>query len=207
MSRPSISELEAMYATLLRPSLGSEAAKTAKEMVEQAVQESKQEGTYDLPSDLGEMIVGDKPPSPSMRDIVSNVRSRLPLKRADGVTDNDIRWWWSLFDVDRKMLLKTDDFARTTLFLHVLEKNGHLGKEVAVAKAGVRVRKLHPIYGLPDDDDDYARRTGTGKEDRPLPYELKHRVNQYIERRARRDVEVYKEDIERSTSFNALVRK
>jgi len=41
----------------------------------------------------------------------------------------------------------------------------------------------------------------------PLPFELKDRINIYIEKRAKSDPEKYKKDIESSSTFNALVRK
>jgi hypothetical protein len=57
------------------------------------------------------------------------------------------------------------------------------------------------MYGDPADT---SHRSG---DDRPLPYELKDRINRYIEKRRLHDPEAYKQDIQISSSFNALVRK
>jgi len=63
------------------------------------------------------------------------------------------------------------------------------------------LRKHRAIFGNPDDITDI-----TGK-DRPLPYELKDRINIYIENKSQKEPEQFKKDIEKSSSFNALIRK
>jgi hypothetical protein len=64
-----------------------------------------------------------------------------------------------------------------------------------------KVEKSLPIYGDPDDT---SHKTG---DDRPLPDELKNRINIYIEKRVRDNPEKYKNEIEESSTFNALIRK
>jgi hypothetical protein len=49
--------------------------------------------------------------------------------------------------------------------------------------------------------------TYTKGDDRPLPCELKNRIDIYIEKRAQTDPEKYKKEIEQSSTFNALIRK
>lgn len=68
-------------------------------------------------------------------------------------------------------------------------------------EAGTKVRKFYPIYGDPQDT------THAIGDDRPLPYEIKERVNRYIERRSQADPDKCKKEIEDSTTFNALVRR
>ena len=63
------------------------------------------------------------------------------------------------------------------------------------------VCKFHPIYG---DSNDNSQSSG---DDRPLPFELKDRINIYIEKRAGKGSEEYKREMESSSSFNALIRK
>lgn len=67
-------------------------------------------------------------------------------------------------------------------------------------EAAVKVRKSYPMYGDPEDT------SNTSGEDRPLPYELKNRVNNYIEKKALSDPEGMKTQLEQSSSFNALAR-
>ena len=63
------------------------------------------------------------------------------------------------------------------------------------------------MYRYTDDTEESRQRMGLTDEDKPLPFELKDRVNKYIERRTREGAESYKRDINRSSSFNALVRQ
>ena len=98
-------------------------------------------------------------------------------------------------------MLKQDDAARMTLILHELENSTEPSKEKAFDTATIKVRKFHPIYGDPKDT------AHTKGEDRPLPYELKDRINIYIEKRAKESSGNYKAEIEKATTFNALVRK
>ena len=55
--------------------------------------------------------------------------------------------------------------------------------------------------GNPDDT------AHTTKDDRPLPYELKDRINIYVEKRRQSDPNKFRKEIEQSSTFNALVRK
>ena len=61
--------------------------------------------------------------------------------------------------------------------------------------------KFLPVYGEPHEMPEEA------EDDRPLPYELRHRVTRYAEQKAAADAEEYLKDIIDSSSFNALVRK
>lgn len=97
-------------------------------------------------------------------------------------------------DLERRLMLKDDDLSRMAAFMH------HVEQGTRTEEAAVEVKKFHPIYGDPND---------TGKssgDDRPLPYELKDRINRYIEMRVKQGADSYKADLEASSSFNALVR-
>ena len=94
------------------------------------------------------------------------------------------------------MMQHADFISRFTLFLKLREEDG-LNEE----EAAKRVGKSFPIFGDPDD---ITLSTG---EDRPLPYELKDRINIYVEKRSQTDPKQFKREIELSSSFNALVRK
>ncbi len=91
-------------------------------------------------------------------------------------------------------MIEDDNWSGFALFLKL--KEDCLNEE----EAGKRVKKSCPIFGDPDD----AHVTG---EDRPLPHELKDRINIYVEKRSQTDPEKLKKEIEGSSSFNALIRK
>jgi hypothetical protein len=114
---------------------------------------------------------------------------------SEGVREQDIEWWNNLSAQDKLSLLKQDEVTRMALYA----KERYEGK--SPEEAAATVRKAHPIYGNPKDT---SHTTG---DDRPLPIELKDRVNSYIMKRMRGDHKKYKRDIETSSSFNALVRK
>jgi len=180
----------------------AEAKKMAGDMLDQAIEESKKEGTYYLPQNLGDIILGDAgSDNPTIKKIAENIRQKLPKKKAEGVKDEDIRWWWNLNDIERRIMLQVDDNIRGGTFIFELKKSNESSKEKAAEKAARKVRKFHPFYGDPDDT------THTTGEDRPLPYELKDRINIYIEKRVGDNSEKYKNEVEQSSSFNALIRK
>jgi len=180
----------------------AEAKKMAGVMLDLAIEESKKEGTYYLPQNLGDIILGDAgSDNPTIKKIAESIRQKLPKKKAEGVKDEDIRWWWNLNDIERRIMLQVDDNIRGGTFIFELKKSNESSKEKAAEKAARKVRKFHPFYGDPDDT------THTTGEDRPLPYELKDRINIYIEKRVGDNSEKYKNEVEQSSSFNALIRK
>ena len=187
------------YASEMSITMGSshsEARQMAEEMLKQAVEESKKEGSYHLPQTLGDIILRTAGTDhPVTKKLAEAIRRNVPRKKAEGVRDEDIRWWWNLNDIERRMMVKVDDMSRMALFTHECE----IGK--TDAEAAAKVRKFHPVYGDPGDT------THTTGDDRPLPYELKERVNLYIEKHVKSHPEKYKTEIEKTSTFNALVRK
>lgn len=130
----------------------AEAPKMAGEMLDQAIEESKEEGTYYLPRNLGDIILGDAASdNQTIKSIAEGIRQTLPEKKAEGVKDDDVRWWWNLNDIERRMMLKTDDAARAALFMSELQKGNESSFEKAADKAAGRVRKFFPTYGDPDE--------------------------------------------------------
>jgi len=172
-----------------------DARKTAKNMLDQAIQESKKEGTYNLPVNSGNMFL-EKAKSGDKKAL-----QMLKKRRNEGVRDEDIRWWWNMNDIERRMMLKNDEISRLALFIEEIKNSATTTKELTNKKAANEVRKFHPIYGDPDNV------KHTKGDDRPLPAELKDRINIYIEKRFKNDPEKYKKDVESSSTFNTLIRK
>ena len=173
-----------MFQTMMGMSL-SHAKSTFSDMLKQAKEESLKEGTSKLPQNFGDIVLTN-----------GKFKSALAKIRNEGVRDEDIRWWWNMHDLERRMMLKVDDINKSALFIKLIEKDGLDEKEAAR-----RVRKSFPIFGDPDDT------THTFGEDRPLPYELKDRINFYIEKMSQTDPEKLKKEIEKSSTINALIRK
>lgn len=176
----------------------SEAKKLTEGMLDQAIEQSKKEGTYDFPQNLGDIILGEADTDNlTIKKVAEDIRQKLPRKKEEGVRDKDVRWWWNLNDVERRMMLAQDLAAKSTGMLAALEKGIATSPDEAIAI----VIKIHPEYGNPDDT------THSSGDDRPLPYELKDRVNIYIQKRAGKNSDEYKREMELSSSFNALIRK
>ena len=111
-----------------------------------------------------------------------------------------------MHDLEKRMMVKQDDNTRVAIYVDWLKKNvpkvGDLpegGQEKAFDDAALHVRKFCTMFGDPVDT------KYTSGDDRPLPYELKIRVNNYVQKR-RSDTNFLR-DIMESSTFNALVRK
>lgn len=183
-------QLEKEYILMLQQigMSSSQAVSTVHEMLDQAKKESRQEKMSDLPQKFGIFLLENE---------VTNdkIKKMLAKRRKEGVKDEDIRWWWNMHDLERRMMLKFDDISRLSLYKSLREEDGFNENEAAK-----EVKKWFPIYGDPDDT------THDIGDDRPLPEELKNRINIYIEKMYAIDPEKYKQKIINYSSFNALVR-
>lgn len=184
-------QLEALYVPMFQTMKGmtlTQAKSTFRDMIKKAKEESLKEGTSKFPQNFGDILLEKESTNP-------HFKSMLTKKRSEGVRDEDIRWWWNMHDLERRMMIEDDNWSGFALFLKLKEDG--LSEE----EAGKRVKKSRPIFGNPDDTS-----TSTG-EDRPLPFEFKDRMNIYIQKRSQTDIEKLKNEIAESSSFNALIRK
>jgi hypothetical protein len=161
---------------------------TFLKLLEQARHESSDLGTAKLPERYGNILLASESED-------ETIRSMLASRRKEGVRNEDIRWWWNMHDLERRMMLKVDEQRRTTQYLRY--RQAGLSKD----EAGAKVRTYYPTYGDPDD------LPVDSPEDTHLPPELKRRIDRYIERKLETDPEGLKEDMESSSTMNALLRK
>jgi len=184
-------ELEDIHVSLVQRKLGLpllEAKPLIRKMIKEAKEESRKEGTSKLPANFGEILLQKEAVDEETQTILSK-------RRAEGVKDDDIRWWWGLSDLERRMMSKVDDFFKGAMYIHYRRADGLDAEEAAT-----KVKKFYPLYGDPQDT------THTTGDDRPLPYEIKDRVNRDVERRSQTDSDKCQKEIEESTTFNAFVR-
>lgn len=120
-----------------------------------------------------------------------SLHAAFQKRRAEGVTDEDIRWWWNMSAFEQEMLLQQDENNRMILYSYLRRKG------MEPADAAKEVYKRHPKWGDP---------AGEKGDDRPLPCELKRRIVSYIERFYADRAELQKK-IAHVSSFNALIRK
>jgi len=102
-----------------------EIQKLTKRLLDQAIEESKKEGSYNLPSNFGSILLEeDKADNPYIEKIAETIRKNLPKKRAEGVRDEDIKWWWNMNDIERRMMLIFDDINSTYYVSYYMENEG-----------------------------------------------------------------------------------
>jgi polyhydroxyalkanoate synthesis regulator phasin len=184
-------QIEKLYIEMFHTKRGmsfSEARDTVRTMLEQAKKDSEKEGTANLPQNFGDILL-------EKEVIDEKIKSKLAKLRKEGVTDKDIKLWWNMHDLERRMQQQDDFVSQFALFLKLREEG------LDEKEAAKRVAKRFPIFGDPDDT------TLGSKDDSPIPYELKDRVNIYIQKRSMTDSEEFKKAIEYSTSVNSLIRK
>ena len=149
--------------------------------------ESKLEKTSNLPVNFGDIILSNSLNNDKAKAFVEDLRK-------EGVKDEDIKWWWNMHDLERRIIEKIDGNVKIVAFVN------NRNKGMSEGKAAESVRKLYPIYGDPKDI------SQTAGDDRPLPDELRNRVDVYIEKRSKVNPEKYKKEIEESTTFNSWLR-
>jgi polyhydroxyalkanoate synthesis regulator phasin len=183
--------LEEMYVPMFVAGRGmsqDEARNMVRYLIRQAKEDAEKEGTTKIPPNFGNMLIDSE-------DKYQEIKTMLAKRRKEGVRDEDIRWWWNMHDLERRLMANDDEVTRLASFIY------HKQEGKNSEQATTLVKKHLPIFGDPDDT-----RTFFG-DDRPLPYELKDRVSIYIQHRANDDSDDYKRDVEHSSSFNALVRR
>ncbi len=163
-----------------------DAEKMTKDFLDKAIEDSKKAGRYNL-KNVGDTLLEEEKSS-------GRVNQNFENKRKEGVRDEDIRWWFNLNDIERMMMLKVDELHRLALFIKEKEE-GRTDEEIDAV-----VRKYHPIYGDLNDE------THGKGDDRPLPLELKNRINIFIEKQGINNPD-FKKQIDSSSTFNALIRK
>ncbi|MBD3286984.1 hypothetical protein GF359_10055 [candidate division WOR-3 bacterium] len=185
-------KLAERYVPIFQEMMGmnqKQARKSFRQLYEKAKKDAEKEKTTDLPVNLGDLLlqreVNDK-----------KVKKVLDKKRKEGVTDDDIKWWWNMSDIARRLMVKVDEVFIYTLYLKFTKEEG-----LSPEEANRKVRMNRPIFGNPDD-----ARFARGK-DRPLPDELRNRVNAFFIAEAAKDPEGFKKAAKACSSFNAFVRK
>jgi hypothetical protein len=120
----------------------------------------------------------------------------LAKKRADGVRDEDIRDWWNNHPIVPALRIRIHTAEIDFNVMRLTRRHGLTPEQAQMA-----FMRRFPVFGNPDGSD-----WATG-DDRLLFVELSSRVYAYYSARTREDPEALEQDINRSSSFNALVRR
>lgn len=168
-----------------------QATSIVKNMLSWAKESSLKQKTYMIPPNFGDLIV-----SGNLKDF-PGVSDNIEFARSEGATEEDIRQWWNMNDLERYMVIANDNHFNMVKILEELD----LGKDKVEAIEGIK--KYTPIYGPP------PKNTSNPKgKDEPLPYELKDRISKYVEEYNINNPsrEELKKKWESHSSFNALIR-
>jgi hypothetical protein len=184
--------LEPQYVAFFQESMSMPeevAREIFKAMAGEQIDAARREGTDRFPEFFGDILLEWEKKDEKVRDAFAP-------KRAEGVKDEDIAFWWNMHDLERRMICKVDEMNRILLFEKLLQDSGATNPEAARITA-----KRFPVYGDP------GHLVLETDDDRPLPFELKGRVNRYITERTNADPDKFQEEVEASTSLNAVLRK
>jgi hypothetical protein len=183
--------LELQYVSFFQESMNMPeevAREIFKSFADEQKEAARREGTDRLPENFGEILV-------EREQTDESVRAAFLPKRVEGVTDEDIAFWWNMPDLERRMICKVDEMNRILLFDKLVQRDG-----VTEPEAARMVARRFPIYGDPN------HLVLGNEDDRPLPFELKWRVNQYLAEKTQADPDKFHEEVEAATSLNALLR-
>lgn len=184
--------LEPQYVSFFRETMNMPeevAHEIFKAFAKEQKEAAQREGTDRLPESFGDILL-------EQEQTDEKVRNTFASKRAEGVSDEDIALWWNMHDLERRMICKVDEMNRILLFEKLVKSDG-----VTEPEAARMVAKRYPIYGDPE------HLVLENEDDRPLPFELKWRVNRYITEKTEADPDRFQKEVEASTSLNALLRR
>ena len=156
-----------------------------KKLIGVCKQQAVMEGTTDQPENFGDFV---------LKKYYSGHPFALKMIKTacdDGATIEDLRVFWNLPDLSRRMILMSENVFRVSEFLCMKERG------LPADRAMVEVRSKFPMYGNPEDTSKFSG------DDRPLAHELRGRVDAYRERHG---AVAIVEKVRRFSSFNAFVR-
>jgi hypothetical protein len=162
-----------------------EAKKTVKMLLKKAW---KEYGKRQIPEMSGEEILEIEKTDEEMKAI-------LAKKRNQGVSDDDIHWWWDMHDLERKMIELKEILLRDAYYHRMIER----GKTKEEAMDNVKKNFVCFFHS--------AKLQSVDNEEPKLPIELTRRIDDYLERRNTDDPEQYRKDLEEMGTLTALVRK
>lgn len=176
-------ELEKLY-TAKFASFGLR-QKDIRQAIGQCKKDSKREGTDDMPKYFGDHLIS--------KAINGDEKSKrfIDKSKAGGANEDDIRHWWNLHDLERRIIKWEDNIFRILTFENY-KQEGFSDQEAAN-----NLRQTFPIYGDPTDE------SITKDEDRPLPDELHDRVNRMTIELTPIYIQQYSKDY---SSMNAFLR-
>ena len=190
------------YSELLSIQMGysnDQAAQLVEIMIDRCIEEAKKDDYYDIPLNFGDAILGSAQINNSKFSTFLNfMKDNLHLLKVEGVTDSDIRWWWNMSEVERRMAREVDAISRRGAFMQFLEDG------LEPPDAAFKVKTHFPTFGTFQYSDPQLK-----GENRPLPYELKKRIGEWIVKKMKSEPtgRSFKMNCEKAGSEDAYIRQ
>jgi len=181
-------ELFEIYVNNKKNTIGiseNKAKEMVRDMLKQAKQKVSQAKEDRLPENFGTLMLQNEKNDPK--------HINLHIKRSNGVRDDDVLWLWNMHPLERRMIEIDDEATKMVAFMSYTEKG--LTSEEATKK----MRKYFIYYGDPTDTKKYLG------DDKPLPPELKNRINEWLESNSN-DQKTFKSKLEEFSTMNAFIR-
>lgn len=176
-------QLEDLYTDLLE-GIGI-SRKEVKKAIKDCKIKAKLEGTDKMFPNSGDYLIdGAKAGNEKCKRFIQK-------SYAGGANEDDVRHWWNLHDLERRMIQYTDNLFRISAF------EGLIQDGLTEVEAAEQIKKEFPYYGDPMDE---SKPKG---EDRPLAEELHDRIN-YLT--IKLTPEYIKEHSQDYSSMNAFLR-
>jgi hypothetical protein len=166
----------------------SEARSIFQQEFEWAKMEAARGGDLVVPDGFGNYLLANRQSDPKIGAFIARIAQ-------EGVRDKDVLWFWNMHNVERILMMRTFDWCVGA------NVQANLRQGMTQQEAEAHSRKIHPLYGNPDDT------SVAHGDDRPIPVELKDRIDIYIERRSKEKGDRYESDMLGASSFNALIRR
>jgi hypothetical protein len=158
----------------------SDSVRLAAHTLAGIISDTKADGSYWLPDDLGTRTFdGPLPEDAYARQTILQLRQSLPGKRLDGMIDQDFTRFWNTTEVERRMPIAATEGSGTKLLIpanagqdttewSTLDRDGYS------QDAADEFQVVFAVYAHPADN------TNLDDPHRPLPFEVQARANAAI---------------------------
>jgi hypothetical protein len=166
-----------------------QAREEVRNVIAECKAKAKKDGWEKLPDKFGDWLLENAK--------LGNILAVKIVEKArrNSAKDEDISNYWNMKEWERRLMIWHDNMFRHAAF-NKLEDEG-LSEDLAIKK----LNKSFPYYGDPDDT------TICSGEDRPLPFEIKYRVNSYMEKCGFSNLEEIEAKLRNYSSVNAFIRE
>jgi len=120
----------------------SEAKKNFRNVIKIIEKESRDQGTHKYPENFGDILL-------ERESTDDNAKKMLSQKRREGVTDADIRRWWNMHDLEKRMLEKIDETGRYATFEQAMDEGLNEDKAANIVRKNIQCMVILTTISIP----------------------------------------------------------